>query len=308
MAITKQRAEELVAEYAKLKKSVEEVEHQYSLSVYEVDLGFPETLGLQKLTFTPKTDEEIAALVASEVEQKCATKQASIEKSFADARAALIQQQLAADESHRQKLAQLSSDYAKNCIAERHKAVNVNLLYSSIFQNAIAALLESHNAAVNEQTSRYEAQNAAFAQKEQANRQLYEQQTALLDEQRKSLAQTIEQSIREKDEKQAIAVEKYNNNIEEKEQKYQYSCKRATEYARQAERDRALAAARIYAQLGESGLEQRKKMEKYYVVLRKIGTFTKEEALFVLSLDNYLRAELGEYYATLEDFVNNDLH
>lgn len=307
MALTKQRAEELVAEYKELKKRVEAINRKYSLTVYEVDLGFPETLGLQKLTFTPKTDEEIAALVALEVQQKCAAKQASIEKTFSDARASLVQQQLSADESHRQKLAQLSAEYAKNCDDYKHKAVNANLQYSTIFQNALAAILESHNAEVGEQTTRYEAQNAAFTEKENAIKATYEQQTALLNEQREVIADAADKRIRAEQEKEAVTVQKYNNNVDEKEQKYQFSCIRATEYAREAEYNRALAAARIYSQLGSTGYEQRKKTEKYYLIWNKFGEYTKEEALFIMSLDSFLRTELEEYYTTLENNVNEYL-
>ncbi|MCM1290287.1 MAG: hypothetical protein NC132_04560 [Corallococcus sp.] len=308
MAITQQRAEELAADYAKLKEAVGEVEHKYSLVAYEVDLGFPPDLGLQKLEFIPKTEEEIAALTTLSVQQKCATKQASIEKSFDDARAALLQKQLAADESHRQKTAQLVSDYSKECEAALHKAANANLLYSSIYVNALQKLLEKHNSELKEQTARYEAQNEAFSQKAEADKLNYERQTALLDEQRASLYKTVEQSLREKDLKQALAVEKYNNNVDEKEAKYQFSCKRATEYARQAERDRALAATRIYNELGESGLELRKKTEKYQVVRQKFYEYRKEEAKFVLSLDNFLQKELADYYNTLVNWVEEYLY
>ncbi len=304
MAISQQRAQELVAYYQEIKECILEVDHKYSLTEYEVDLGFPETLGLQKISFVPRTEEQIAAQANAEAQERCSAKQASIEKTFANTRASIAQQQFAADESHRQKVAQIASDYAKNCKDYRHKAVNVNLLYSTIFEKAMADFLESHNVALDEQTTRYEAQNAAFAQKEEDARQTYEQQLALLAEQREVISQNVAERLREKDESQAIAVQKYNNNVDEKEQKYQYSCKRATEYAIQAERDRALAAARLYAQLGETGLSQRKKLDKLQVAKRMLVKLYQEEAQFIMSLDGFLRSELQEYYSTLEDYIN----
>jgi len=304
MAISQERALELVAYYEEIKKSIREVEHKYSLTEYEVDLGFPETLGLEKLSFTPRTEAEIAAQAEAAAQEKCASKRASIEKAFADLRASIAQQQLAADESHRQKVAQIASDYSKNCKDYRHKAVNVNLLYSTVFEKALANFLESHNSALDEQITRYDAQNVAFAKKEEDGRQTYEQQLALLEEQRAVICRNLAEDMRKKDKKQADAVQKYNNNVDEKEKKYKFSCIRATEYAIQAERDRALAAARLYAQLGETGLQQRKKLDKLQVAKQMLVRVYREEALFIMSLDGFLRNELQEYYSTLEDYIN----
>lgn len=307
MGVSQQRAQELAQLYNQLKEKIEEIEHKYSLNVYEIDLDFDESLGLEKLTFTPKTDEEIAEMVQLEVEQKCASQLASAEKSYANARAALIQQQLAADESHRQKTVKLAADYAAKCKTALYKAVNAGLNYSSIFQSALQSLLDDYNAALSEQTAHYEAQNAAFDQKAESNLQTYQQQIDLLNEQKEVLAQTIEQSLRDKQADEALSVQKYNNSVDEKETKYHFNCQRAMEAAVQAERNRALTAARIYAQLGETGLEQRKKIEKYQACLRQFAQFTKEEANVVLTIDACLQRELGEYYTTLVDWINDSL-
>lgn len=308
MAISQQHAQELADYYEQeLKPRVRAVNDKYSLTEHEVNLNFPESLGLEKLSFTPRTEEEIAAQSEAAAQEKCATRQASIEKALSSALANLAQQQISADESHRQKVGQLAADYAKNCKDFRHRAVNVNLLYSTIYENVMRDFLDSHNAALTEQTARYQAQNDAFAKKEEDSRTIYEQQLALLQQQREVIRQNIAETLRQKDEKQALAVQKYNNEVDEKENKYKYNCERATDAARRAESSRALAAARIYAQIGETAMEQRKKTEKLYAAMNALGRFSREEGLFILDLDAFLITELQEYYSTLEDFVNNHL-
>ena len=304
MAISQQRMQELLAEYEELKKIIYEINHKYSMDVYEVDLGFPPTLGLQKLTYTPKTDEEMAELVSLQVEEKCAPKVASAEKALVNANASLQQQQLSAEESNRQKILQIDANYNQQTDDVWHKAVNANVQYSTLLSNALLALKTAYEEALNLQKLHYDSQNEAFKQKADANQQVYEQQMERIKELRQTLAQTIEENLRIKEEKQATAVTKYNNTVDEKENKYQFSCKRATQLAIQAEQSRALAAARLYASLGEVGFERRKKTDKYYACINFFGRFTKEEALFILNIDNFFQVELQDYYSTLVDWVN----
>ena len=307
MALTRERMEELMAEYNELKAVVYEIEHKYSLEVYEVDLGFPPSLGLEKLTFTPKTDEEIKSLVALQVEEKCAQKVASAEKSFKSAMASLQQQQLSAEEANRQKVEQIDADYVKQNNNLYHKATNANVKYSTLLKNALAEVEEAYVEALNLQKLHYEAQNEAFQQRADSNEQIYLEQMARIEQLRATLAQTIEETIRSKEEKAAQAVQKYNNTVDEKENKYQFSCKRATEYARQAERNRALAVARLYASIGESGVNLRKKTEKYNACIRTFYHFTKEEAYFLINFDGFLQVELSDYYSSFISWVENNL-
>ena len=307
MALSSQRVDELLEEYAKLKKTIGEIDHKYSLDADEVHLDFPPSLGLEKLTFTPKTDNEIALLVDSQVESKCVTRILSAQKNYTNARAALLAQEMSADEAYRQKTTQIADEYAANCVAAQHKAVNANLYYSSIFDEALADLSRAHNAALDEQTTRYKAQKAVFDEKAANNLKVYEQQMSNIDAMRKQLRVVVEKSIRDKDAKEALAVQKYNNSVDEKETKYKYSCERALEMAQRAENNRALAAARIYAQIGETGMALRIKTEKYNACINKFAQFTLDEARFVLNLDNFLQIELRDYYSALVDWVERVL-
>ena len=308
MALTQQRVQELYNEYGKLKDKINEINHKYSLDVYEIDLGFPPTLGLEKLTFTPKTPTELANLVAAEVDAKCGPKIVSAEKTLANQNAAIEQQKLAAGESNRQKIAQIDADYSKKTSDMQHKIVNANLQYSTLFDSALKDIQDAYAEALELQQQHYASQNESFQKKADANMRRYQQEITRIQEYRMALTHSIQQSIRDKEQKQALAVQKYNNSVDEKENKYQYSCKRATEYAREAEVNRALAAARLYATLGSTGLELRKKTEKYYVCLHFFGQFTKEEAKSILSFDSFLKVELEDYYSTLVDWINNYLY
>ena len=61
MAISSARMKELIAKYDVIKGKVEDIDRKYSLDYREPLLNMPESLGLTKLQYVPKTEEQLRA-------------------------------------------------------------------------------------------------------------------------------------------------------------------------------------------------------------------------------------------------------
>ena len=305
--ISADRQQKLQEEYEQLKEKILEIDHKYSLSYHEVKLDMPESLGLQKLTFTPHTEEELQQLALQEVKPKYDEKLRVLQKSTDTSKNTVLYNISVQEEKNRQQLSQLEEQLSDDKKSLSDKLAYNGLWYSTVKQQAENSLQQDYLASVEEQNTRHEAQIAALEEKITQLDSVYREGAASIQEQlQTALAAEIE-VFREKDEKQRIAVEKYNNTVDEKENKYKASCARALQYAIQAEYERAFEAAKIYAELGEAGVQQQMMSEKLSCCKIQFTAYNRTEALFVMSIDSFLQTNLGDYYSALEDWVNTIL-
>lgn len=305
--LTEQRKAELRADYAELKTQITKIDNKYSLSYIEVELNFPPTLGLEHLTYTPKTDSEIYQLGEQEVAERFQEKRRTLDKNYQTALANVnfaIENQ---KENSRQKLAALAADYQEALQALSHKLVNAGLLHSSIKTDAQSQALADYNKKVSEQNAHDTAELNALSEKSSAITSAYLQNVSDLDSQKTSARNQAIKEISEKEEKSRLSIEKYNKSLDEKETKYQASCERALQYAVQAEYERGLQAARLYAELGESGVMQQVKAEKLVCCKTCFRTYTKTEAQYVLSIDSFVQSHLEDSYTAFLEWINTTL-
>lgn len=307
MALTDQRKTELVALYDELKQDVLDIEQKYSLSFHKIDMKFPESLGLPKMQYVAPTAETIAALAQQEVAPKFLEKQRNAQKSFEGQSATLEKQAAQLAENNRQKLAALAKQYAQTLNELLHKLADNGLFVSSVSTNAQQDAELDYQCQVEEQNLRFDAEKSALDAQKAAIAEAHESNLAALENQRLAEIATVVQELNQKEANKKKEVEKYNASVDEKETKYVASCKRYAQYAQQAENERALAAARLYAELGESGVELQKKSEMLNHCKTAMWSLTKEEGQFVLSLDSFLMSHLGDYYSSLQDWVNTQL-
>lgn len=307
MALTDVRKSELVALYDELKQDVLDIEQKYSLSFHKIDMKFPESLGLPKMQYVAPSSETIAALAQQEVAPKFLEKQRNAQKSFESQAATAEKQSAQIVENNRQKLAALAAQYAQTLKELLHKLTNNGLFVSSVRTNAERDAELDYQREVEEQTARFDAEKAALDAQKAAIVEAHENNLAALENQRLAEIAAVVQDLNQKEANKKKEVEKYNASVDEKETKYVASCKRYAEYAQQAENERALAAARLYAELGESGVELQKKSEMLNRCKTVMWSLTKEEGQFVLSLDSFLMSHLGDYYSSLQDWVNTQL-
>ena len=67
MSVSSERLQELAELIAALKKKVLFIDNKYSTDYVEPQLNLPDSLNLEHLTFTPKTDAELTAIAEQQV-------------------------------------------------------------------------------------------------------------------------------------------------------------------------------------------------------------------------------------------------
>ena len=302
--ITPERAQELLEQYQQLKETILDIDKKYSLNYQEPQLDLPPTLGLQPMEFVPKTEEELRALATADVTPNHKNKMRTFEQSYLRQRQNLQSKMFRLSESSRKKLAELLTDYNVDIKKLRRRMVNNGLIYSSVVTQENDKTLQQYNDKVEHTNTHYD--NLL----EQANAELialenrYNQGIASLEQELASRIDEQYQDLLYRQTKDAERIEKYNKSLSEKETKYQASCQKALEYARQAEWERALKAAELHAQLGESGVEAQKVTEKYHYCQQFFAYWHRDEALLVVADDAFLIAHLGNYYNSLIDWIN----
>lgn len=305
--ITQQRQQELLEDYAQLKLTINQIDEKYSLSYIEVQLDLPPTLGLEPLQFVPKTQAELVQEAEQSIAAKYEEKSRNLEKSHLAAIANLQYQQQRLQQKLQQQLQELATNCDQKMLDANRKMADNGLLFSDIAAKAQSNGQADYADGEQELQQQYQQQLQALADKQTALQQSYQQSVESLEEQRQVEKVFVVLELQEKQQKQQQAVEKYNNSLEEKETKYQASCKKALRSAIQAEYQRGLEAARVYAELGESGVHQRILTEKYICCQTTFRLFSREEAQFVMSLDSFLQTHLESSYSAFEEWVNTVL-
>ncbi len=305
--LTTQRSEELIALYDEMKEELYNIEKKYSLSYYKVEMDFPESLGIPKMEYVAPTDAELTEIAENYVESRFLEKQRNLEKSHENAMANLQKTLDLLDEKHRQKLVTIAAEYTAE-LSELLRKLTDNGMYRSSVRTAAEEQTENdRQAAVTEQASRYEAEKAAVVTRKTALEKTFDESNASLKLQREAAVAAKVQELKEKEANKKKEADKFNASVDEKEAKYKASCERYLQYAQQAENERSLAAAKLYAELGESGVELQKKSQMLSYCKTAMWNLTKEEAQYILSLDSYLITALGDYYSSLTDWVNSQL-
>ncbi|MBR2986039.1 MAG: hypothetical protein IKC58_05530 [Clostridia bacterium] len=307
MSISPERAQELQEQYQELKETILDIDKKYALNYQEPQLDLPPTLGLQPLEFVPKTEEELRALASADVTPNHQNKLRNFEQSYLRQKQSLEGKRFRLSESSRKKLAQLLDDYNADIKKLRRRLINNGLIFSSVVTQANDNALVEYNNKVSNTVTHYDN---LIGQVDTDLAELENRYTQGLNSLDDELALRINEQYQDllyRQEKDAERIEKYNKSLSEKETKYQASCQKALEYARQAEWDRALKAAALYAELGESGVESQNVSEKYHYCKQFFTGWLREEALLVVADDTFLIAHLGDYYNSLIDWINTAL-
>ena len=307
MSVTAERAKELLEMYQESKDIILDIDKKYSLNYQEPELDLPPTLDLQPLEYIPKTESELMALATADVEPNHRSKLYSFEQSCLRTKQGLEAKKLHIAEDLNQKLVQLLAKYNTDVTTLRRKLVNNGLIFSSVITTKTQQTLDQYNNQVEQTNTHYETLQENIDSQIFNLEQRYNQGVLSIEQEFSSRIQERYQELVYREQKDAERIAKYNTTLSEKETKYQASCKKALEYARQAEYERALKAAQLYAQLGESGVESQKISEKYNYCKQFFISWTKEEALLVIKSDGFLNVHLGAYYNSLVDWVNSNL-
>ena len=305
--ITQERMQELVAYYAELKQKVLQVDRKYSTDFQDIQLDLPESLELQPLQYVAKTQQELQNLSQQAVMPSYLSSKNKIDMAFHKNNSYLQGKITYHGELLRKKLAKLLADYDKECRNLYVRLVNNGLLFSSVTTTANNQAREDYNAKVNEANTHYDAQVKLLISKITQLNNRYLQQCENLEEEKQAKITDAYNKLIEEENKAKDNVEKYNNALQEKETKYRASCQKAYEYARQAEYERSLEAARLFAQLGATGVNEQKINEKLSVCKRYFAALTRAEGQAILSMDSFLMNNLETAYDSFVEWVNTVL-
>lgn len=305
--ITTARLQELLTIYSALKVRIIEIDEKYDLNYHEPKLNMPETLGLTKRVFTPKTNEQLQSEAETATAPWSTGAKAQIDAKYGNALKTIDQKRATLAESLRKSVASALKNYNAKSDALYLKLADNGLLFSTVKDTMLHRELEAYNAAVAELNLADEKENGILDDTLAKSTENYNAQIASWQNETAQKQTYYFQQLVKAQEKERVAVEKYNAQIDEKEVKYQASRERAYENARQAEYDRVYKMAKLYAQLGETGLNRLKINEKTAVSKSCFSQFTKEEAQALLSYDSFLRTHLQDSYSAFTAWVDATL-
>lgn len=304
MALTPERVQELYEMYKELKERILEIDNKYSLQYVEIDFDMPESLNLQKLVYTPKTDEELMELADKEVAAAVIAKQRSLDVNYATKLKNLSAQRQQRSQSVMSALKKLDDELQQTLEKYQKQIIDNGLYFSNTITKYTTLANSQYDADKSAINSKYVTDLTNFTAREKDAEELYKQSCELLESEKQARLDNAYQKLLISEEKTKTNIEKYNNSLEEKERKYQFQRAKAYESARRAEYNRAFTATKLYAELGEVGYRNRVIMEKYTVCQQYFMPLRRSEANSVLSFDGFLITHLDIYYDAFVEWVN----
>lgn len=306
-SITQERLRELLEIYAKMKVDIIQIDEKYRLTYKEPEIDIPDSLNLEKMTYTPKSEEELRDLA----EQYCAptilSKQRSLDSSYATKLKSLTRKRSDVMRELTDELKKADEDYAVALEKLRVKLTNNGLLFSTTASGCREAALADYTNQKAECNKNYSQDISAIVDEENDLEAVYNESSSQLEQEKQALIEKRYQALLEAEQKSKVNVDKYNNGIEEKEQRFQMTRAKFIESMRRAERDRVLTMTKLYLQLGEISYRDRMLREKYAKAQDYFWPLRRNEAQALLGYDSFLSVHLESYYSTFVDWVNNAL-
>lgn len=307
MAVSNERFLELLEIYNKLKEHIKAIDDKYSLDYVEPKIELPDSLNLEKMTYTPKTEAELKALAEQYVAATILSKQRTLDSSYSTKVKSISRRRTEAGKELADKLKKIDDGYADSLANLERKLTNNGLLFSTTATTYREQAYADYNKQKENCNLAYAADLQALDAEEKDVDEVYQQSCSQLDEEKGALIAKRYQSLLEAEAKAKAAVDKYNNSVDEKEQRYQYTRAKFIESMRKAERDRVLDMTKLYLQLGEVTYRDRMLKEKYAAAQDAFWPLRRDEATALLEYDSFLAYHLEKYYSTFVNWVNTML-
>lgn len=296
-----------------LAAKLEELDRQYrdglpSEPEYDLDELFPKDLGLEKVDYTPETDEQIADRANSEAAYGKAEDTNKINKKYGESTGKL---NTAAEEAERTlresyaNLEKLYSDLKKEAAADTLKR---GMARSSVAVGRQSDLDAAHVAAAGEAEAGY---NAAVAAIDTELARLDAERSAALNELDLKYAAQIDERVAELKKERDAAAEKYakyNNSVIEKEQKYAVQREKdIADFLREREEDRLKREEEVREyekKYGYSGEKRQNYAKRYDLAYDFYTSLSPDIAADALAASPNMRYYLGNYYDKLMNTLN----
>ena len=273
-----------------LMQKLNDIEKKYQSGKQYDDL-YPDSLGLEKLEYTPKSDEELTAETASELDREYEDKLNSLRAEYEEKRKTAEAQQQSVRSDSEAQLRNLQQEYGSAKKSLEDNALNRGLARSSVVIGQLGALERDRADAATALVSDRDAQLRDIGNVIVSLEAAYDEARAQQKEDyARDLAAAVN-ALKQEQQERLEEVKKYNNQIAEKETEYQVD--RAEAIAKQVKEDLK----------DPDGLNARKEFEKAQAIRDYLDSMPKEAALAFLKSDPDIRQEAGSYYDYLYQYT-----
>lgn len=291
--------------YRELLDKMASIDKKYSSTYQEQTLDAPETLGLEKLTYTMPTDDEIAEIARQYYAASKAKDEQNVNTSAA--------KQLQSIEAKTKSVLEKALEGQTKVEAERkedlknadYSAQKRNLTNSSVRTGALQKVNDLADATIATLERNKENSLAALDREKLNLDNLTKEQLAALEKiyEEKILSKIGE--LKEDAARQADSVAKYNNSVDEKEANYQKSLAKQLKDLEEKEWARVQRILELTEKLGATGVERQKEREKYEAAKRILDQYPPETAYEILTSTAAFSDNLGSSYDQLKSYYKN---
>ena len=290
---------------------LEELEEEYQAYLdsqkEEVDLDalFPPTLGLEKIEYTPETDESIEDRASADVEAKKFEDLGNTSKKYNSQMAELEGDKESASEKRAEKRDEIDKVYAEKREKQKSDSVKRGMARGSVLSSLIDKIT------ADETKSEQNVEDVYMSTIDSLNKEMDSlalERNRAMEELNLKYADELKNKIADlKEERDEIVAKytKYNNNVDEKEAKYQKDRQEDIEnyledQRKQKEKDDK--AQREYEEkYGYSGEKLKNYSERYNLAFDFYMSLDKDIAIEALQASPNMKFYLGNYYDKLMD-------
>ncbi|MFA5758329.1 MAG: hypothetical protein WC942_03000 [Clostridia bacterium] len=257
------------------------------------------TLGLEKMSYTEPTEEEITQQAENSLSDYKQNSVSNIEEETETEKENLLNSKAGLISSADEEKTETASVYAKAKDSTEKDALKRGLARSSIVINQLAAFTNNE---INEYQKISDELSSALKNIENSIANLEIKKQNSLNNFNITYAIKLSEKIAnleaEQEEKEAEVI-KYNNEIAEKEAEYAQKISESERNSYQEEWERQLALAEYQNKYGSLPSADAIAAEKYNLALTYFNNLPKDQALAELESNQLLKEQLGKYYFEL---------
>ncbi len=296
---------------SEITKQLEELEKQYqdylNSQKVEVDLDelFPPTLGLEKIQFTPESDESISARANAEITADKTKEVGKTEGKYSSKMEAVEEDMLSATADKHHKQDQLDKTYTALKKNQKNDSIKRGMARGSV----LSSLLDQIEA--DETKSFQDVEDAYVNTIQSLNEEMDSLETELgkaMNELDLKYATELKEKIAElKEDRDALVAKytKYNNNVEDREHKYaqqrQDDIAKYLDEQRKEQVKRDEEQRRYEEKYGYSGEKLKNYSERYKLAFDFYMSLSADIAAEALAASPNMKFYLGNYYDKLMD-------
>ena len=291
--------------YAQLKSEFDEIDKKYNRTLNDIELDFPPSLGLSKLTFTPTDQEKLTELAQGYYDGYYDQKLAEFTQSNLQKQGVQESKLLQQSSKHDKECQSLKQKYDKKRLDFIDKAIKNCIMASSIYQSELKRLLDEYNAEVQKAQQEHQDAVDGLNQTLQLLQNLLSQASQSIQQQKQSKIDEKLFGLNKDEQKQSDSVTKYNNTVDKQEADYKVKIEKAYATVTASEQRRALEAINLLATVGVAGVEKLKSEEKVTIAKEFFVTLGRQQAKELFDNDSTLEYHFSSYYSYMQEYVNN---